>query len=135
MHLLFLCVANSSRSQMAHGLARKLFPETVGVSSAGSSPSGVNPFAVEAMAKLDIDISTHTSDDVADVDPQQITHVITLCAEEVCPVFLGDAARYHWPHQDPAAVTGSREEKLASFCNVREQIKAKLIDLKQQLLG
>ena len=124
--LLFLCVANSSRSQMAEGLARQLVAPHVEVLSAGSKPSGVNPYAVRAMAEADIDISGHASTAVDDVPPERVHTVITLCAEEVCPVFLGKAERHHFPFEDPAAVEGSDAEKLASFQKVRDQIRAKL---------
>lgn len=124
--LLFLCVANSSRSQMAEGLARQMAAPHVAVMSAGSAPSGVNPFAVQAMSELGIDISGHRSTAVDDVSPTQVHTVITLCAEEVCPVFLGEAERHHIAFEDPAAVEGSDEEKLASFRKVRDQIREKL---------
>ncbi len=102
MNLLFLCVANSARSQMAEGLARHLLPPSVTVQSAGSTPTRVNPVAVEVMAELGIDLAAHRSKSVADIDPASVAVVITLCAEEVCPAFLGAAERLHWPFPDPA---------------------------------
>jgi arsenate reductase len=102
MNLLFLCVANSARSQMAEGLARHLLGPGVTVQSAGSAPSRVNPMAVEVMAELGIDLGTHRSKSVADIDPASVDVVITLCEEEVCPAFLGQAERLHWPVPDPA---------------------------------
>ena len=124
--VLFLCVANSSRSQMAEGFARSMAPSNVNVLSAGSEPATVNPFAVRAMAEVDIDLSSHASTSVQDVDAAMVDVVVTLCAEEVCPVFLGEATRLHWPHEDPAAVTGSDEDKLASFRRVRDQIRERI---------
>ncbi|HLO66577.1 MAG TPA: arsenate reductase ArsC [Holophaga sp.] len=100
--LLFLCVANSARSQMAEGLARRLFPGFQ-VQSAGSRPSSVNPRAVEALAEWGIDASGHRSKSVQDIDPASVDLVVTLCAEEVCPLFLGGAERLHWPIPDPAS--------------------------------
>jgi arsenate reductase len=85
MRILFLCVANSARSQMAEGLARRLFGAKAEVMSAGSAPVGLNPFAVEAMAEVGIDISGHRSKSVDEIDPGSLDMVITLCAEEVCP--------------------------------------------------
>ena len=126
--LLFLCVANSSRSQMAEGLARHLGPPGLRVMSAGSQPSGVNPLAIAAMREIDIDISGHQSTSVQDVEIAQVGTVITLCAEEVCPVFLGEAERHHWPFPDPAAARGSDEERLARFREVREMIRTRLLD-------
>lgn len=100
--ILFLCVANSARSQMAEGLARRLFPGA-SVQSAGSRPSRVNPHAVEALAEWGIDASGHRSKSVQDIDPATVDLVVTLCAEEVCPAFLGRAERLHWPIPDPAS--------------------------------
>jgi arsenate reductase len=99
--ILFLCVANSARSQMAEGLGRMIFGDRVPVMSAGSEPSKVNPYAVEVMRELGVDLATHHSKSVQTIDPATVGTVITLCAEEVCPVFLGKARRLHWPIPDP----------------------------------
>jgi len=125
--VLFLCVANSARSQMAEGLARSLAPSALPIRSAGSSPTTVNPFAVEVMQELGIDLSGHRSKSVDDIPLESVGTVITLCADEVCPVFPGDVEKLHWPHPDPAAVVGSREEILASFRQVRDQIRERLV--------
>lgn len=126
--LLFLCVANSARSQMAEGLARHLFGETVRVQSAGSAPSQVNPFAIRAMAQLGIDLGTHRSKSVDTIDPKSVDLVITLCAEEACPVFLSSAARLQWPLPDPDRKDEelTDEERLHHFCVARDAIKARL---------
>ncbi len=126
--LLFLCVQNSARSQMAEGLARAIFGEAVRAQSAGSRPAGVNPLAVAAMAEIGIDISAQTSKSVESIDPRSVDTVITLCAEEVCPVFLGDARRLHWAIVDPAAPDASlnEEKRLAKFRVARDQIKGRL---------
>src|SRR3546814_9614205 len=87
--ILFLCVANSARSQMAEGLTRYLLGDRATVMSAGSAPSRVNPYAVEAMAEIGIDISGHRSKSVDDIDPAEVDLVVTLCAEEDCPVLPG----------------------------------------------
>jgi arsenate reductase len=87
--VLFLCVANSARSQMAEGLGRMIFGGRVAVQSAGSEPSVVNPYAIEVMGELGVDLTTHRSKSVQTIDPEKIGTVVTLCAEEVCPVFLG----------------------------------------------
>jgi len=132
--VLFLCVANSARSQMAEGLARELFGEAVRVQSAGSAPSRVNPFAVRAMAELDIDLTTHSSKSVETIDPETVDLVITLCAEEVCPVFLSKAPRLHWPLEDPDRKQEdlTDEERLAHFRVARDQIRARLEALAAQ---
>jgi arsenate reductase (thioredoxin) len=129
--ILFLCVANSARSQMAEGLARHLFGDAVRVQSAGSEPSRVNPFAIQAMAELGIDLSSHTSKSVQSIDPESVDLVITLCAEEVCPVFLSRAARMHWPLQDPDRKHEelTDEERLAHFRVARDQIRGRLEEL------
>jgi arsenate reductase (thioredoxin) len=101
--ILFLCVANSARSQMAEGLARHMLGPDVTVLSAGSAPSSVNPHAVEAMAELGIDISGQHSKSVEEIDVKALDLVVTLCAEEVCPVLPGWVRRLHWPIPDPAS--------------------------------
>lgn len=125
---LFLCVANSARSQMAEGLGRMIFGGRIPVMSAGSAPSQVNPYAIEVMRELGVDLSTHHSKSVQTIEPTHIETVITLCAEEVCPAFLGTATRLHWPIPDPAAYDTniSRAELLARFRTARDTIRAKL---------
>jgi protein-tyrosine-phosphatase/catechol 2,3-dioxygenase-like lactoylglutathione lyase family enzyme len=126
--ILFLCVSNSARSQMAEGLARKLFGSRVAVQSAGSEPSQVNPYAIEVMREVGVDLTTHHSKSVQTLDPASVGTVITLCAEEVCPVFLGGARRLHWPISDPASKDASmpREEALTRFRAARDQIQGRL---------
>lgn len=126
--ILFLCVANSARSQMAEGLARKLFGARIAVQSAGSEPSKVNPYAIDVMREVGVDLTTHQSKSVQTIDLARVGTVITLCAEEVCPVFLGKARRLHWPIQDPASKDSSlpREEMLTRFRTARDQIQGRL---------
>lgn len=128
IRILFLCVANSARSQMAEGLARRRFGERALVQSAGSRPSKVNPWAIEAMAELGYDLTTHASKTVASIDRISVDLVITLCAEEVCPVFLADVRRLHWPIPDPASDDPALgpEEMRARFRTAREQIDGRL---------
>ncbi len=123
---LFLCVANSARSQMAEGVARALAPDGVTVASAGSHPTSVRPEAAAVMAEMDVDLSTHRSTSVQDVDPDGVDAVITLCADEVCPAFLGDALRLHWGLPDPAAVDGDEVARLAAFRAVRDELRRRL---------
>lgn len=135
--LLFLCVANSARSQMAEGLARHLFGDRIAVQSAGSEPSRVNPHALEVMAELGIDLSSHSSKSVATIDPATVGTVITLCAEEVCPVFLGKARRLHWPIPDPASPdpTIPRGQMLERFRAARDTIRELLERYQSELVG
>jgi len=123
--VLFLCVANSARSQMAEGIASSLAPADVRIQSAGSEPSRVNPYAIRALAEVGIDASSHISNGTDDID-SDVDVVVTLCAEEVCPTWLGDALRVHWPLPDPAAASGSEEAVLASFREVRQELERRL---------
>jgi len=126
--ILFLCVANSARSQMAEGLARKLFGDRVEVQSAGSKPSRVNPYAIEVMREVGVDLAAHHSKSVDTIDASTVGTVITLCAEEVCPVFLGQVHRLHWPIADPASddPSLSRDELRTRFRAARDQIQGRL---------
>ena len=131
-HLLFLCVANSARSQMGEGLAHSLAPDGVHVSSAGSEPSRVNPFAIRALAELGIDASAQRSkgmEEIREVHSPEVDAVITLCAEEVCPAWLGEAHRLHWPLPDPAAASGTDDDVLNSFRGVRDELARRLAAL------
>jgi arsenate reductase len=125
--ILFLCVANSARSQLGEGLARQMFPG-IRIQSAGSRPSRVNPYAIEALAERDIDASTHASKPVSDIDPASVDLVITLCAEEVCPAFLGRAERLHWPIPDPASDDPllTADDLRARFRDARDEITHRL---------
>lgn len=125
---LFLCVANSARSQMAEGLAREIFDGRVRVQSAGSQPSRLHPLAVAAMAEVGIDISAHRAKSLAEIDAASVDTVITLCDEQVCPTFPGAVKRLHWPIADPAADSDDLllERRLDGFRAARDQIKRRL---------
>lgn len=129
--ILFLCVANSARSQMAEGLARALLGSDAEVLSAGSRPSKVNPYAVEVMAELGIDISAQRSKAVGEIDPAGLDAVITLCAEEVCPVLPGRVRRLHWPITDPASGDAglSAEQMRTRFRDARDRIRERIAGL------
>ena len=127
MKVLFLCVANSARSQMAEGLARAMFGDRAEVASAGSAPTRVNPHAIAAMAEIGIDISGHRSKLVDDVGAEEFDLIITLCADEVCPVVPGRVKRLHWPMPDPAAA--SPDQAPARFREVRDAIQSRLESL------
>ncbi len=129
MKILFMCVANSARSQLAEGLARHLLGERAEIQSAGSQPSKVNPFAAQALSEVGIDISKHYSKSVDDLSPGFLVamdYVVTLCAEEVCPVLVSKAKRLHWPLPDPAGGGGSDEQQLNRFRATRDEIKKRL---------
>ncbi len=136
MKILFMCVANSARSQMAEGLARKILGVDAEIESAGSEPSKVNPFAIEAMKEVGIDISKHFSKSADDLNPKFVVgldYVITLCAEEVCPVILSKAEKLHWPMPDPAGREGTDQERLKYFREVRDGIQRKLNEFRDGL--
>ena len=137
MNILFMCVANSARSQLAEGLARSMFSKALVIASAGSKPSKVNPLAIEVLHEIGIDISTHASKSVDDLSPAFMKHlgiVITLCAEEVCPVILSTAKKLHWPIPDPAGhTTLSVEEQKQRFRDARESIRAKLETFQKEM--
>ena len=124
--VLFLCVANSARSQLAEGLARRLAPPNARVYSAGSEPGTINPLAVQALAEVGVDASAQRSKGLDAVPLDEIDLVVTLCAEEVCPLFPRPVRKLHWPLPDPAKATGSDEERLAAFRAVRDELAARL---------
>jgi len=133
MNILFLCVANSARSQMAEGLAKNIFGNISNIFSAGSAPSKVNPFAVKVMREIDIDISGQYSKSIDSLDLETIDLVITLCADEVCPVVPRKTKKLHWPFTDPAGVGSTDEDALAMFRTIRDQIDAKLREFKSEI--
>jgi arsenate reductase len=124
LNILFLCVANSARSQMAEGLARRLFGARARVQSAGSRPAFVHPRAIAALADVGIDITTQHSKPVDTIDLAGVDLVITLCADEVCPVLPAVAERLHWPLEDPAGAHPSDAD--ARFRATRDEIARRL---------
>lgn len=130
MKLLFLCVANSARSQMAEGLARHLLGPGHEVMSAGSAPTRPNPYAIEAMADRGIDITGHTSKSFGSLDAAAFDYVITLCADEICPWLPGTTQRLHWPIDDPASSDPSvpPEEFRRRFARARDEIESQISD-------
>ena len=124
--ILFLCVANSARSQMAEGIARSLAPEGVKIISAGSRPSGVRPEAIAVLKEIGIDISGHRSKNVSEIPPSDVDTVVTLCAEEECPVFLGRARRLHWGLPDPADSKGMEGDRVNAFRQSRDELRSRI---------
>lgn len=126
--ILFMCVANSARSQLAEGLAKKMFGDKVNVMSAGSEPSGkVQPWAIESLKENGIDISQNTSKSVTTLPIgfiASLDYVITLCAEEVCPTMVTRATRLHWPIPDPASA--KEADKPNAFRTARDEIKKRI---------
>ncbi|MDB2489465.1 arsenate reductase ArsC [Gammaproteobacteria bacterium] len=126
MNILFLCVANSARSQMAEGLAKSMFGKEHNIQSAGSIPSGeVHPSAVIAMDDIGIDIRDQYSKSTDDLDKDfidNLDYAITLCAEEVCPVLPSKALSLHWMNEDPANDSYSEKQLKTSFSNTRDNL-------------
>lgn len=137
MNILFMCVANSARSQLAEGLARSIFPDAI-IESAGSNPVELNPYAIKVMKEIGLDISKQYSKSTNQLSPRfllDIDYVITLCAEEVCPTVVASRAKkLHWPFPDPASKEPLPDEAtLKCFREGREVIKARLLEFKKEL--
>ena len=124
--LLVLCTANSARSQMAEGLMRHDHGERFEVESAGTQATLVRPEAIAVMNEIGIDISGHRSKVVDEFAEQSFDYVLTVCdnAKESCPIFPGHGNRLHHSFEDPAAVQGSDEDRLAAFRPIRDQIRS-----------
>ena len=126
MNILFLCVSNSARSQIAEAFAKELLPKDCLIFSAGSSPTGyVHPLAIETMQQIDIDISGYHSKSINDLDDQfmhNLDFVITLCSEEVCPTLPSEAKLIKWPNEDPANPRLGEIESKIAFKKTRENI-------------
>ena len=123
--VLFICTHNSARSHMAEGLLRKLHGNRFAVCSAGTDPTEVNPVAIKVMVEVGIDISAHQSKGVEDFLDQEWDYVVTVCdhANETCPFFPGGKEKIHRGFENPAALTGSEDEKMVAFRRVRDEIK------------
>jgi len=129
--ILFLCTANSSRSQMAEGIVNHLWGGRLEAFSAGTRATTVNPMAIEVMKEIGVDISGHRSKNLSEFDGQNFDYVITLCgdANETCPLYVGGTKKIHIGFDDPAAPVGSREDMLRVFRRVRDEIREKLTGL------
>ena len=128
--VLFLCTANSCRSQMAEGIANHFLGDRLEAVSAGTEASFVNPRAIAVLKETGIDISPHRSKNLDEFAEQNFDYVITLCgdANGKCPLFFGGVRRTHLGFSDPAKATGDEEEILTEFRKVRDEIKSTLID-------
>ena len=124
--VLVLCTGNSCRSHLAEGFLRAAAQGRFRVASAGSKPAGyVHPLAIQVMSEAGLDLSQHTSKHLSEFLNQPVDTVITVCgnADQACPIFPGQVNRHHWPFLDPAHATGSEEEKLKVFREVRDEIR------------
>jgi arsenate reductase len=137
IRVLILCTGNSARSQMAEGLLRSDGGAAFDVSSAGTRPSRVRPEAIEAMREIGVDISGHRSKSVDEFVGRDVDVVVTVCdnARESCPVFPGATEVVHHAFDDPAAVEGAWDERLAAFRRVRDEIRAWLREFVAERVG
>src|ERR1043166_1114513 len=131
--VLFVCIHNSARSQMAEAFLNQICGEQCEDQSAGLEPGKLNPIVVEAMKEVGIDISGNQTKTVFDMFKSGtiFAHVITVCDEasaERCPIFPGVTTRLHWSFPDPSAIQGTHDEKLARTREIRDTIKAKVED-------
>jgi arsenate reductase (thioredoxin) len=129
--VLFICVQNSARSQMAEAFLNEICGDYFEAHSAGLEPGKLNPLAIEAMREIRIDISQKQTQSVFDVfrSGELFSYVITVCDEtsaERCPIFPGVARRLHWSFPDPAALSGPREERLAGTRKIRDEIRTRV---------
>jgi len=129
--ILFICVHNSARSQMAEAFLNLICSDHFEAQSAGLEPGKLNPLAVEVMREVGIDISKNKTQSVFDVfkSGQFFPYVITVCDETSagrCPIFPGITKRLHWSFPDPAAATGSYEERLRGARTIRDQIRGRV---------
>jgi arsenate reductase len=129
--VLFVCVHNSARSQMAEALLKRLAGDRFDVESAGLDPGRLNPLAVDVMKEIDIDISNNKTKSVFDFYKQGKHYdvVITVCDEsqsEKCPIFPGTGQRLHWSFADPSDFTGSREDMHKKTREIRNQIEDRI---------
>jgi arsenate reductase (thioredoxin) len=136
-NVLFLCTGNSARSQMAEAFLRKYAGEHFNVYSAGLSPKGMNPYTVKVMEEIGIDMSGHTSQSVKEyMGKMPFRYVITVCddADAQCPTPLWHlGTKLHWSFEDPAAVEGRDEQKLAKFRQIRDQIEQRIVQWLKEL--
>lgn len=129
--VLFVCIHNSARSQMAEAFVNTSAEGRVFAQSAGLTPGRLNPFVVAAMAEVGIDISGKTTKGVSEfLDRKDIfDYVVTVCDEasaERCPIFPGKAQKLHWGFEDPSSITGTDEEKMTRTRVIRDQIRSKV---------
>lgn len=126
--VLFLCTANSCRSQMAEGIVNHFMGDRLEAFSAGTQASFVHPTAIEVLAEIGVDISQHRSKNLSEFDDQNFDYVITLCgdANETCPLYIGGTKKTHIGLDDPAKATGGKEEIMREFRRVRDEIKDEL---------
>lgn len=123
--VLFVCVHNSARSQMAEGMANNLFQDKLAAKSAGTKPTALDPYAVKVMAEIGIDISWHKSKSLKELKGETFDYLVTLCSDEedLCPFFPGAKETLHKSINDPPGINGNEEEKLVAYRAMRDEIR------------
>lgn len=134
--ILFVCTANSARSQIAEGFARHYGGDLIQVDSAGTHPTGLNPYARQVMNEVGIDISHQSSDALVSKDLTEFDHLVTVCgdAREACPVLPPNLCSEHWPLPDPARARGNPREIANAFRLIRNQIEARVKEFLARIL-
>lgn len=139
IRVLFVCLHNSARSQMAEAFLNRLAGDSFEAESAGLEPGELNPLAVEAMSEAGIDISMNKTKSVFAMykEDRLYRYVIAVCDEaaQTCPIFPGFAKNLHWSFEDPASFTGSHEEKLDKTRRVRDEIKERVEEFIKEQQG
>jgi arsenate reductase (thioredoxin) len=129
--ILFLCVQNSARSQMAEGMARHFLGHQADVASAGSQPGlRIHPMAIAVMAEIGIDISHHKPKSLEDFDIKKFDIVVTLCAEEQCPILPSQVKKMSWALPDPAGHDLPDDQLIKKFRKIRDDIRKKVLSLR-----
>jgi len=131
--VLFVCIHNSARSQMAEGIANSLYKDKLSAKSAGTKPTTLDPYAVKVMAEMGIDISWHKPKSLKDLKGETFDYLVTLCKddEDLCPFFPGAKETLHRSINDPPGMDGSEEQKMAAYRAMRDEIKGYI---KQQFI-
>ena len=129
--ILFVCIHNSARSQMAEAFVNTYHSDKFIAESAGLEPGTLNPLVVKSMAEIGIDISKNLTKDVFEFFKKGnlYSYVITVCDEasgQRCPIFPGALKKINWSFEDPSALTGTEEEKLKKISSIRDSIKSKV---------
>jgi arsenate reductase len=130
-NVLFVCIHNSARSQMAEAWLRHICPDEFEAHSAGLEPGALNPLVVKVMREAGVDISHHQAKSVVEIirSGRKFSHVITVCDEssaERCPIFPGITTRLHWSFPDPSALGGTREQRLDGTRRIRDEIRERV---------
>ena len=139
-NVLFICVHNSARSQMAEAFLNEIRGDRFAAESAGLEPGTINPLVVEAMREVEIDLSQKKTQAVFDVwkSGKLFQYVVTVCSEgesKGCPIFPGITTRLHWPFPDPSQVKGSHQERLQQVRTIRDNIRAKIDQWCEEIRG